>query len=129
MLTLGSPPSVGDRFLLDGNQDGVGNNENINDLIALERKPVVGKPNGVTMAQAYENSVGKIGNVASQATIAQKALEAVNQQAVEARDKVSGVSLDREAADLIRFQQAYQACAKSIQVASELFDSILQAAG
>ena len=129
MLTLGSPPNSGDRFLLDGNQDGVGNNENINDLIALERKPVIGKPNGVTFAQEYENTVGKIGNVASQATVAQKALEAVNQQAVEARDRVSGVSLDREAADLIRFQQAYQACAKSMQVASELFDSILQAAG
>jgi flagellar hook-associated protein FlgK len=128
-LTLGSPPASGDRFLLDGNQDGIGNNENINDLVALERKPIIGKPYGVTVAQAYENTVGKIGNIASQATIAQKALEAVNQQAIEARDKVSGVSLDREAADLIRFQQAYQACAKSMQVASELFDSILQAAG
>jgi flagellar hook-associated protein 1 FlgK len=40
---------------------------------------------------------------------------------------VSGVTLDGEAADLIRFQQAYQAAAKTIQVAGTLFDSILQA--
>jgi flagellar hook-associated protein FlgK len=50
----------------------------------------------------------------------------VNDQAIEARDKVSGVSLDEEAADLIRFQQAYQASAKAMQVANTLFDAILQ---
>ena len=42
-----------------------------------------------------------------------------------ARDRVSGVSLDEEAAELIRFQQAYQASAKSMQVATELFNTIL----
>jgi flagellar hook-associated protein 1 FlgK len=36
------------------------------------------------------------------------------------------VSLDKEAADLIRYQQAYQAAAKVLQVASQLFDSVLQ---
>ena len=50
----------------------------------------------------------------------------VNEQAVEARDKVSGVSLDEEAADLVRFQQAYQASARVIQTANQLFDAILQ---
>jgi flagellar hook-associated protein FlgK len=54
------------------------------------------------------------------------ALTVVHDQAVSARDQVSGVSLDAEAADLIRFQQAYQASAKILQVASQLFDSILQ---
>jgi flagellar hook-associated protein 1 len=128
-LSIGNPPKAGDRFLLDGNQDGVGNNENINEIVALERRSIIGKPNGMTIAQSYESTVGKIGNVASQASIAEKALKVVNDQAIEARDKVSGVSLDSEAADLIRFQQAYQASAKSLQVAQQLFDSILQAAG
>ncbi len=126
-LTLDRPPAAGDRFLIDGNQDGAGNNENMLDLIALERKGVIGGRNGRTIAQAYEETVGKVGNLASQAAIAQKALQVVNDQAIESRDKVSGVSLDEEAADLIRFQQAYQAAAKTIQVASELFDAILQA--
>ena len=49
-----------------------------------------------------------------------------DQQAQEARDGISGVSLDEEASALVRFQQAYQANAKVMQVAMALFDSILQ---
>ncbi len=127
-LTLNRPPAAGDRFTLDGNQDGTGNNENILSLLALERKAVISGPNGGTIAQVYEQAVANVGNVSSQAQVAQKALEVVNNQAIDARDKVSGVSLDSEAADLIRFQQAYQAAAKTIQVAGDLFDAILQAA-
>jgi flagellar hook-associated protein FlgK len=126
-LTLNGPPSAGDKFIIDGNQDGKGNNQNMLDIIALERKAVIGGVEGKTISQAYIEEVGKVGNFSSQATIAQKALQVVNDQAIEARDKVSGVTLDGEAADLIRFQQAYQAAAKTIQVAGTLFDSILQA--
>lgn len=127
-LTLTRPPAAGDNFVIDGNQDGTGDNQNMLDLVALQTRGVVGGKNGRTLSQAYEEQLGKIGNIASQASIAQDALQVVNQQAIEARDKVSGVSLDTEAADLIRYQQAYQASAKTIQVASELFDAILQAA-
>jgi flagellar hook-associated protein FlgK len=49
----------------------------------------------------------------------------VHDQAVASRDQVSGVSLDEEAANLIRFQQAYQASAKVMQVAGQLFDAVL----
>ncbi len=126
-LTLDGAPVMGDRFVIDGNQDGNGNNQNMLDIVSFERKAVVGGREGKTISQAYEEEVGKVGNFSSQATIAQKALEVVNDQAIEARDKISGVSLDSEAADLIRFQQAYQAAAKTIQVAGTLFDSILQA--
>ena len=126
-LTLNRAPQKGDHFTMDGNEDGIANNENILDIIALERKAVIGGAAGKTLAQAYEETVGKVGNFSSQSLIAQKALEVVNQQAIEARDKVSGVTLDGEAADLIRFQQAYQAAAKTVQVSGELFDTILQA--
>jgi flagellar hook-associated protein FlgK len=67
-----------------------------------------------------------MGNIASQATISQSALKVVNDQAISANDQVSGVSMDQEATDLIRFQQAYQASAKVMQVASAVFQSILQ---
>ncbi|NCV63713.1 MAG: hypothetical protein EBW49_07340, partial [Betaproteobacteria bacterium] len=56
----------------------------------------------------------------------QQALTVVNDQAKSARDKVSGVNLDDEAADLIRFQQAYQAAAKALQISGQLFDAIVQ---
>ena len=125
-LRLSSAPVKGDKFLIDGNQDGIGNNQNILEMVALESKVVIGGSNGATLSQAYEEQLSKVGNIADQAKVAQAALEVVNQQAIENKDKVSGVSLDSEAADLIRFQQAYQACAKAMQVSSQLFDSILQ---
>jgi flagellar hook-associated protein FlgK len=101
------------------------------DIVALQTKGVIGGSGGnggSTISQAYEEQLGRVGNFASQAKIAQDALKVVNDQAIEARDKVSGVSLDSEAADLIRFQQAYQASAKAMQVSGDLFDAILQAA-
>ena len=64
--------------------------------------------------------------MATQSEIARDALTIVQQQAIEAKDRVSGVSLDKEAADLIRFQQAYQASAQVMQVATKLFDTVLQ---
>jgi flagellar hook-associated protein FlgK len=122
-LALSSPPKAHDSFKLDGNVDGTGNNENMLALAALESKALVGNK---TMGTAYINSVNEMGNIAHQATIAQSALTVVHDQAVSTLDQISGVSLDVEAADLIRYQQAYQASAKILSVASQLFDSILQ---
>jgi len=125
-FTFNKPPVSGDTFRLDGDHDGTGNNQVMLDMIALKDKKVVGGPNGSTIAESYSETVGKAGNFSNQATIAQTALKVVNDHAIEARDKVSGVSLDSEAADLIRFQQAYQASAKAMQTANTLFDSIIQ---
>jgi flagellar hook-associated protein FlgK len=122
-LALNAEPVAGDRFLVDGNQDGIGNNGTALRLADLQNQRVVG--GSYTLSEAYGNLVGDTGNVAFQAGIAKKALEVVKDQAVQARDKVSGVSLDQEAADLIRFQQAYQASAKVMQTANTLFDAIL----
>ncbi|MFN5447161.1 MAG: flagellar hook-associated protein FlgK [bacterium] len=125
-FTLNKPPVVGDTFRLDGDHDGTGNNQVMLEMIALKSKKIIGGPNGSTISESYSETVGKAGNFSNQATIAQTALQVVNDHAVEARDRVSGVSLDNEAADLIRFQQAYQASAKAMQTANTLFDSILQ---
>ena len=122
-LSFTSPPQMGDVFNLDGNKDGVGNNDNMLTLAALEKKPLVGIK---TLSNAYIDQVNELGNIARQATIAQSALTVVHEQALKSRDELSGVSLDKEAADLIRYQQAYQAAAKVLQVASQLFDSVLQ---
>ena len=122
-LSFTAPPKQGDQFALDGNQDGIGNNENMLAMNALESKSVVGNK---TLSNAYIDHVNEMGNIARQATISQTALTVVHDQAVTSRDQISGVSLDKEAGDLIRYQQAYQAAAKTLQVASQLFDSVLQ---
>jgi len=123
-IRLSGTPAAGDRFTIDGNQDGVGSNENIVRIVDLQKTRVTA--DGKTIGGAYNDLVGNISNVASQAKVAQQALQAVNQQAEQSRDKVSGVNLDQEAADLVRFQQAYQAAAKTMQIASQLFDYVAQ---
>jgi hypothetical protein len=123
-ISLSNPPKAGDIFVIDGNKDGTGNNENMLKLVDLESEPVMG--GGKTFSAAYIDNVNDMGNIARQATISQSALQVVFDQALTARDQVSGVSLDQEAADLVRYQQAYQAAAKILQVASQLFDSVLQ---
>ena len=117
-----APPKAGDLYTIDGNKDGTGNNENMLAIANLESKGVMG--GSKTMGAYYIDHVNDMGNIARQAAISQSALQVVYDQAVTARDEVSGVSLDQEAADLIRFQQAYQAAAKILQVASQLFGQL-----
>jgi len=123
-LEFSTYPKSGDRFTIDGNRDGIGNNETMLALVALETERLM--PGGLTITEAYIERVNQVGNVARQAAISEQALEVVYQQAQEARDGISGVSLDEEASALVRFQQAYQANAKVMQTAMALFDSILQ---
>ena len=129
-LTLREPALAGDQFVIDGNNtgpgqafDAQGNNQNWLRMVDLEQRAVV---DGLTTLDAYLGIVGDTGNQAPQAEISVEALGILRDQAIEARDRVSGVSLDREAADLIRFQQAYQASAQVMQAATRLFDAILQ---
>ncbi len=122
-LQFSNLPVKGDIFRIDGNQDGIGNNENMMNLIALEDKKVM--PGNLTLTESYIERVNQVGNVSRQASISKDALNVVFTQAKEARDSTSGVSLDEEASALVRFQQAYQANAKVMQMASQLFESIL----
>ena len=124
-LQLSGTPQAGDVFTIDGNRDGIGNNEAMLKVVGLETDTSF-MGGGLTMTETYIERVNEVGSVARQASISKDALTVVYQQAQESRDGVSGVSLDQEAADLVRFQQAYQANAKVMQTASTLFDSILQ---
>ena len=122
-IKLSHAPSVGDSFEVDGNHDGLGNNINMLDMVDLSKKPVI---EGKSLANTYIDQINNVGNLAQQATITQQALTVVHDQSVAARDKVSGVNLDEEAASLIRYQQAYQASAKALQISGTLFDAIVQ---
>ncbi len=62
--------------------------------------------------------------VAGRKTTAQ-ALDSISSAARIAFEQQSGVDLDQEAANLVRFQQAFQACGKAIQIASDCFDTLL----
>lgn len=123
-IQFSSAPKAGDVFTVDANRDGIGNNEAMLRLVNLEKTGF--GPSKQTFNEIYIERVNQVGNVARQTAIAEQALRVVVEQARESRDAVSGVSLDEEAAALVRFQQAYQANARVMQMASTLFEAILQ---
>ena len=122
-LSFDSPPEGADQFIIDGNAGGIGDNGNMLLLAGLETKPTLA--NGQSISDGYIDIVSAVGSKATLSKVSQDALQVVYDQAVETKDQVSGVNLDEEAADLIRFQQAFQASAQIIQMSSKLFDSIL----
>ena len=123
-VTLDGVPKSGDVFSIDNNSDGFGSNENLLRLIEIEAAKVLG--NNDTLHESYLGLLNQAGSTARQAQVTQEAMQVVYEQATEARDKVAGVNLDEEAANLIRFQQSYQASARLIQTANQLFDAILR---
>jgi|TARA_B110000503_G_scaffold13885_1_gene18868 flagellar hook-associated protein FlgK len=123
VVAIDGNPVAGDSFAVDSNSDGIGDNGNMLRIAALQDKPILA--DGRTFSEAYIALVNTVGSKAALALMSKEAIQVVYDQAVASKDQVSGVSLDEEAADLIRFQQAYQASAQIIQVASKLFDSIL----
>jgi len=123
-VTLNGTPNSGDKFQIDNNQKGFGSNENIVRLSNLESAKLLG--NDETFQESYLNLINLAGTTTRQATVTKEALQVVYNQAFESRDQVAGVNLDEEAANLIRFQQAYQASARLVQTANELFDTIVR---
>ena len=124
-VTLSEAPRAGDEFTVAPNTSAAGDNSNLQALINLRDAQIM---NGTeSFADNYLNIVNNVGSKARFSEIAQEALQVVYNQAVDTKDDISGVNLDQEAADLIRFQQAYQASAQVIQTANRIFDSILSA--
>jgi flagellar hook-associated protein 1 FlgK len=79
----------------------------------------------VSFSQAYDQTVSRTASLASNADLSRAAFSSLVDQATTSQQGVSGVNLDEEAVNLLRFQQAYQASAKAIQVASSLFSDLL----
>jgi flagellar hook-associated protein 1 FlgK len=72
--------------------------------------------------------VSFIGNVAHQAQVESATQDNILSQSQQAQQSVSGVNLDEEAANLQRYQQAYQAAGKVLATAASMFDAILNIA-
>ncbi len=125
-VEISGSPAVGDSFTVSDNAGGTGDNRNAQLLSeSLSSKVLDGGTASVN--DAVNRVVGNIGVVTRQAQSSRDAQQIVKQEAIDARDTVSGVNLDEEAANLIKYQQAYQAAAQLIGVAQTLFDSILAA--
>ncbi|TVP10153.1 flagellar hook-associated protein FlgK [Shewanella sp. KCT] len=79
---------------------------------------------GSTLADVYEGTKLQVGGKAKAAEVAFGSAEAVYSQAYTRVQSESGVNLDEEAANLMRFQQSYQASARIMTTATEIFDTL-----
>lgn len=123
-VTLTGTPADGDTFTISNNTSGVSDNRNALLLAQLQTKSTM--LNGTANYQsAYSLIVSNVGNATREAKTQSAAQDALVKQSREAQQSFSGVNLDEEAANLIRYQQAYQASGKVLQIASTLFESVL----
>jgi flagellar hook-associated protein 1 FlgK len=126
-VTISGTPADGDSFTITDNANGVADNRNGVLLGALQTQSKM-EGGSATYQSAYSMLVASVGNKARQVEITGQAQQSLLEQAQTTRDQLSGVNLDEEAANLLRYQQAYQAAARMIDIASSLFDEILAVA-
>ncbi|MHB1826498.1 MAG: flagellar hook-associated protein FlgK [Steroidobacteraceae bacterium] len=128
-LTLTGSPATGDTFTVSPNSSAnTGDNSNI--LAMIDRLSASTLNGGTTsVSGAANNLVGQIGVLTQQAQNNASAQHTVNQDATTALSNADGVNLDQQAANVLQYQQAYQAMAQIITASHQMFDSLIQAMG
>lgn len=123
-LTLSGVPGDQDKFTVGPNISGVGDSRNMTLLGKLQTANIL-DGGQATFQGSYAELVSFVGNKTREAQINGLASTALLAQTETAQQSLSGVNLDEEAANLLQYQKAYQACGKVMQVASEMFDTLL----
>ena len=128
-LTLTGTPAANDSFTVSPNSAvNTGDNSNVLAMISgLSAKALDGGTTSVNAAAT--NLVTQIGVLTQQAQNNASAQQTVNQESTTARSNATGVNLDQQAADMLRYQQAYQAMAQVISMSNQMFTSLIQAVG
>lgn len=126
ITTITGTPQAGDVFTIEPNLGGVGDNRNMLRLQGIQTERTL-EGETATFSDVNGQLIARVGTIAEQNDIGLATQEALLDQANRARSEVSGVNLDQEAADLLRFQQAYQANAQVIAIAAETFQALLRA--
>ena len=125
-VQINGAPATGDTFTVRSNAGAVGDNRNAFALADALKGGVL--ENGtVSVTSAAERLTGNIGLQTRAAQMSRDAEATVNESDLAARDAVSGVNLDEEAANMLRYQQAYAAAAQIISAANEMFDTLINA--
>jgi flagellar hook-associated protein 1 FlgK len=117
-------PANGDAFTIGDNTNGDTDNRNALALAALMRSQVMAGGTA-TYGDIYGELIADVGSRTHAADLGRQAQQIAHEQAVAAREAISGVNLDEEAANLVRFQQAYQAAAQVISTANTMFDTLM----
>ncbi|SEK49880.1 flagellar hook-associated protein 1 FlgK [Colwellia chukchiensis] len=125
-LPVGQGPLAREKFTVS-DAFGPGNGSNAS-LIAITQEQAIVGGSSQTFSQSLAVTTAKIGANASSAALVADTAQALFTQAYNRNQSTSGVNLDEEAANMIKFQQAYQASSRIISVANTLFDTLLSAA-
>jgi flagellar hook-associated protein 1 FlgK len=111
-------------FTVTSNAGGTGDNRNAQAAANLQNVGVL--QNGTTSITAGVSAlITGIGSQAQQINTAQTAQAAVNSQAQNSVQSITGVNLDEEAASLLQWQQAYQAAAQALTIGNTLFTTLI----
>jgi flagellar hook-associated protein 1 FlgK len=125
-FTVRGVPADGDRFVIANNSGGVGDNRNALAMAAFQADDTM--LNGTsTLQETYGQLVSTVGSKTHHAEVNFQSTEGLLERHKMSLSSISGVNLDEEAANLIKYQQAYQASAQVISVASTLFDTLIGA--
>ena len=125
-FTISGTPADGDQFIIENNTNADGDNRNALSLASLQATPTM-LGSTASYQDTYGQMIAEVGTQTRQAEVSSIALSALLEQATEARESISGVNLDEEAADMLKYQRAYQASAQMINTADRLFQTLLQA--
>jgi flagellar hook-associated protein 1 FlgK len=123
-VRVSGTPANGDTFTIASNVGGVSDGSNALLMGSLQNQKTMGN-GSATFNGAYGQLVGTVGNKARQIEISNTAQTSLTTQITAFQQSVSGVNQDEETANLLMFQQMYQANAKVIQTASTMFDAVL----
>jgi flagellar hook-associated protein 1 FlgK len=124
-VNLSGAPQAGDVLNVQSNAGGTGDNRNVLALANLQNQSIFngGKAN---FQEDYGSLVGFVGSQTNAANIERDAMGTLLKQAESRNSSLVGVNLDEEAADLVRLQQAYQAAARIITTAQNIFDTLIR---
>jgi flagellar hook-associated protein 1 FlgK len=122
-LTLQGTPKVGDTVTVNTNLYPTLSAGNATAIMDLRD---VAMFDGAALTDGYAGLISQIGIRTQSADYAAKVSATIATNVERDRAGVSGVNLDEEAANLLQYQQAYQASAKMIQIAQNIFDTLIQ---
>jgi flagellar hook-associated protein 1 FlgK len=124
-VSLDGQPQTGDQLTVESNVGGSGDNRNALSLAKLQNMGLLNGGNA-SFQEDYGTLVGFVGSQTLAANVSRDAHESLLTQALSRNSSRVGVNLDEEAANLIRFQQAYEAAARVISTVQTMFDTIIQ---
>ena len=129
-MTVSGSPAKGDSFNIGMTAAGSTDNRNAQALLGLQTKATVGATAtdpGASLSDAYGGLVSSVGAKTKQGQMDATATGAILTQARDSRDSLSGVDLDEETGNLIKYQQYYSASSQIIKSAQEIFTTLLNA--